>query len=552
MKTFPALAWRRSADEKIPLSSKNGVPDNGAISKSDISKEVAENMASGKSEDFSTCSTEKHASGKVDDVDSLESKPMSLLRKFAMFLSLDIIALYIVALAWLIPCRHLQCNLRKEWSVDLYNVSISTNLEIGGPLRSEVLMFAHFEENIESESVTALLCSTGSVKWQISLDFRPVHCHCKVVDVNGDDVLDCLIFGNDRLLAINASDGHVFWDRDFWKISLLTVAVSDCENEGSKWLAVVESKGSLTEYTKDRNPRERISMVILNSRSGSVVRDFPLNCDFFPKQLVTWRSETNVSRLAFHCSYNGKTEVKLISEDELCSFGRSVPKMAKFPVLFSFGSSTAVDDVFLLPVSHVGLVVGWSTMVAMATDARNPPRLLWQTMSSIRSAIKSLSGGYFISRNSTQVAAVLYDGSSSVVKVVNVSDGREVASVDLGSGTVTSVLPVSGKMEDSDSLLIVKDGSSGAAESPTASEVIDFTTESTHTANLLRQTKRYLLLTFGKENNVTELLTENRRTEVTVLASNCATLFIATLMSNQTTRISSHFLNISKNSCSCS
>lgn len=114
----------------------------------------------------------------------------------------------------------------------------------------------------------AIESRSGSPTWQVTLTQMPLDVDCEMLDCNGSGLSDCLITGEDGLLAcLEASSGHVHWYSDVHTYPRMPLPMSDIDSDGIDDLVSVE----MIERSR--------YVVLVSGRTGKLILRRPVtNC----------------------------------------------------------------------------------------------------------------------------------------------------------------------------------------------------------------------------------------------------------------------------------
>ncbi|KFM68283.1 hypothetical protein X975_12432, partial [Stegodyphus mimosarum] len=210
LKRVVEFFWRSSAaDEKTPLTRKaSTVTDNGTIAKDLKMDKVAEGTAN---------SYENFPDGGNCEKESENSNEMSILRKICFFLSLNVGVLYVVVLAWILPCRESICSsTQKDWELNLTSALLTTDLKIIREANAPSMAIIGFADD-SGGNLMGIAMPNGEISWNKSIEFIPRHVFCnydKTSKIGEESHPDCIVTAYNIMRAFSALNGSTIWQHD--------------------------------------------------------------------------------------------------------------------------------------------------------------------------------------------------------------------------------------------------------------------------------------------------------------------------------------------------
>ncbi|XP_077296609.1 uncharacterized protein LOC143918545 [Arctopsyche grandis] len=158
---------------------------------------------------------------------------MSILRKFFFVLSIFVCFLTVIIFLWVLPCSEFgQCSVsnsvklkKSSWENPYHDIELKGAISVvdGAPGRDKnlVLLFRGdvinpvHSEGVRSSSdngIILIVGNSGKVGWFIRQPRLPTDVDCSLIDVDKDDIKDCIVVGNEGLFAtFNPVTGTIIW-----------------------------------------------------------------------------------------------------------------------------------------------------------------------------------------------------------------------------------------------------------------------------------------------------------------------------------------------------
>lgn len=244
---------------------------------------------------------------------------MSSLQKFFFIFSLLLSVLYIVVFGWLIPCKKLSppipnstnIQVDEKWKMNLEGLSITSNLEAIKLLDSnEYLMMFGYSSSINQTTGFGIIAFNdidGKILWQRSTLVLPKYCKCDILDLNLDDMKECIIIGEKGYISvINASNGEEYWHKQEsyeFEIASIPALIPDYNNDGISDLVIAFSNFTSMEDLKNNNPTNVIFR-ILSGKNGIVIgSDINIQqCSTSIDKVQLWKKYNLSSDIVFYCN----------------------------------------------------------------------------------------------------------------------------------------------------------------------------------------------------------------------------------------------------------
>lgn len=143
---------------------------------------------------------------------------MSPKRKFCFIFSIAVCFVTIIVFLWVLPCSESgTCPVRiSNWENQHDGIELTGKINaVKSAFKNTLNLALFFRRNLnaaDSQSgVISVLGNNGAVAWYIPQVQTPTNLNCYSVDVNGDDINDCLVLGEMGLEAIDPVSGTIFW-----------------------------------------------------------------------------------------------------------------------------------------------------------------------------------------------------------------------------------------------------------------------------------------------------------------------------------------------------
>lgn len=421
-----------------------------------------------------------------DDV-VVDPGPMSPLRKLCFVLSILLCVFFVIAFAWLIPCKlplyvGKEKPLLVEWvlAISVDNMVLSTNLEsVPGITDARPVVFgikSITNESINSPSLMSIEASVGHIMWHVELPSQATSVSCHEIDINGDKVLDCMVLGNGFLMLINGTDGHIFWKLLSDAFSS-PVVVADCDEDSVVDIAVFSSSPN-------------VSILVLSGLSGKTISSLPVHqCNTLPKVAVSRKmGAKDLLDIVFSCVDDQESEhLWSISVEDLC---QSKTLKTKINLIQVSGIDQIADFRLLtVPVgeSRDNMIVWNETNIVLLQNQNYSVK--WTFSISPSTIIRTVTVGNFYGINTTDVAvSITENGEPSQILVLDAFVGDVQWNQTYENGTVTLLMNIPKLFSTQDGLLLK---SVGQLKLPQSSEVktveIKYFERSTHFEEFLEQ-----------------------------------------------------------------
>lgn len=141
---------------------------------------------------------------------------MSTLRKCFFIFSILLCFFMIFIFLWILPCNDGTCPVKiLSWDRKHEDIELKGNINVvAGVFRHSHNLALLFRGNILSDEdqngAISILGNSGGVAWYIPQNKVPDKIKCEM-DVNGDNVKDCLLIGNLGLKAVDPVSGEILW-----------------------------------------------------------------------------------------------------------------------------------------------------------------------------------------------------------------------------------------------------------------------------------------------------------------------------------------------------
>lgn len=143
---------------------------------------------------------------------------MSIKRKLCFVFSIAICFLTIIVFLWVIPCSESgTCPVRiSNWENQHDGIELTGKINVvKSAFKNTANLALLFKQNLNSadsqNGIISVLGNNGAVAWYINQAKPSTNLNCYLIDVNGDDINDCLVLGEMGLEAIDPISGTVFW-----------------------------------------------------------------------------------------------------------------------------------------------------------------------------------------------------------------------------------------------------------------------------------------------------------------------------------------------------
>lgn len=373
-----------------------------------------------------------------------EKQSMSTLRKIFFVFSIFLCVFFIILFIWIIPCQlpiSPISSVTKDWSLVLNNIDSVTTLLLAShsllPHPFIIMGFKDQQDNVTG--LTAINSITGQQIWTTYLHDVPIYASFDKMDVNNDNIPDCLILGNQGLLfVINIMDGHKIWYfHDHTRITNLPVLLPpvlfpSCENRTSYDLIGIISDENLKLY-----------LVRINISTGGQKGD-PLAitvCDGKITELNKW-NDSEIS-VVFHCrDENRHVNIWSLSQSAICNSNQSDVNWKR---LYSLKNA---NKVIVKPVEK-NIIIAWDDGNMILLNGSN---IKWKSSFNFME-LSVIFDGYFMSTK-LETALVIKDyNGTNMVSIINIENGNITWSKII-SDTIISVKKISNILPKSDGILL--------------------------------------------------------------------------------------------------
>lgn len=451
----------RKVGEKTPLAhSQEALIDNGTILKESI-KQTSKNFH------------EILNSPAEND----ESKSMSPWRKLCFVLSINLAIFYVIALSFLIPCHDYSCpDFQALWERNVTGISITTNIAtLSNPGLSPLILFGYIDEG--TGYLMALTTTDGKVAWNVTLNFSPRKILCgsenSRLDVDGDEILDCLIYGLHDIGTFNSSNGYTFWRKHLDLADLKLITLSPITNSSAE-------QQILAIWTRKSPSMEKETYLsTINAQNGLELHQLklPIEYSISSVKLISWKSQYDDTYWGLLSSLENKlTEVWAFQGKLLMPVLSSKAKENKdvlenyagFQTLFRWKEEELSDrsmeralggDVTIGALTS-GMAVSWANTVTMVTTVAQPPYYIeaWKKNFDDRlgspQTVTGLLTGHFVHTKDIVIAAFVQRDLDAMVYILEVTNGSIISSIPLQKVKVLDMKKVPAKKGNMDSILI--------------------------------------------------------------------------------------------------
>ncbi|KAF5278867.1 hypothetical protein FQR65_LT03556 [Abscondita terminalis] len=143
---------------------------------------------------------------------------MSAKRKICFIFSVGLCFLTLVVFLWVVPCSESgTCPVKiSNWENQHEGIELTGKINVVKSAFKNTLNLALlFKRNLNSpdsqSGVISVLGNNGVVAWYINQPKTSTNLNCYLIDVNGDEINDCLVLGEMGLEAVDPISGTVFW-----------------------------------------------------------------------------------------------------------------------------------------------------------------------------------------------------------------------------------------------------------------------------------------------------------------------------------------------------
>lgn len=195
---------------------------------------------------------------KTSNYEDVKLKPgfynMSTIRKFNFISSIFLCFLTIFVFLWVLPCDEGTCPVKIiNWDHTHQNIEMKGNINM---VRNNInqkenlaILFKHNINSVKDNSNGVILLNgnNGEVAWFISENEVPLHLNCYSIDVNQDNILDCIIVTGKYLKIIEPTSGWVIWSKQLIKITdSHPLVINDLNNDNIKDLLIVQNNNEVS------------------------------------------------------------------------------------------------------------------------------------------------------------------------------------------------------------------------------------------------------------------------------------------------------------------
>lgn len=208
---------------------------------------------------------------------------MSSLRKCFFIFSILLCFFTIFIFLWILPCNDGTCPVKiLSWDRKHEDIELKGNINVvAGVFRHSHNLALLYRGNIQSDEdqngAISILGNSGGVAWYIPQNIVSDKIKCDI-DVNGDGVKDCLLFGNLGLKAVDPVSGEILWhvrkndnNKPIKNIDF-PVVLPDLNYDGTDELLTTAGSNKI---------------LLISGRTGLVLRSFVLkHCEIVKSQAV--------------------------------------------------------------------------------------------------------------------------------------------------------------------------------------------------------------------------------------------------------------------------
>ena len=296
---------------------------------------------------------------------------MSLARKVCFLSSIISCFLIIVLFIWVLPCNNeVSCPFQiSSWESQHDDIEMKGRINVVSGTFSNsknlaVLFQKSFNKLDGTSGAISIFGGNGVVAW-ISQVKSPETLDCNLIDVNGDNVKDCLLLSEMGLQAIDPASGSVLWDlrsSDEGNYLQFPLIIPDLNGDGIKEIVSVFVGNHF--HNK---------LVIINGKFGEILGEMYIdNCETIKG------IKFNVDVIIYAC-INGSTHYYYeVNMSNIKSYtNNSKVQSISIPVVYN---NTTNEDFTLnghkLSVNNIGSCPNCQTFLALYDISEN--RELWR------------------------------------------------------------------------------------------------------------------------------------------------------------------------------
>ncbi|GFR29199.1 uncharacterized protein TNCT_429731 [Trichonephila clavata] len=395
----------------------------------------------------------------TDEVNS-KNVPMSPLRLTMFILSLIVCVLFVIIFVFFVPCTMTQnlnriCHLTHKWRKSFHNISFTSPLDFAnlGSFRSRLIILGF--EGTESESgLLAVQESNGKESWRLHLHSALSSSLCNVIDVNSDGIKECLVIGNDGLLAaIDVKKGSSLWylhnHSDLNNANSIggPVIVPDYDEDNIKDIVISYNMG----YGENSS-----HLALVSGGTGQIIGSL-IELTQCARPVTTHLSLENQNEVhvVLHCPGERNGNLWLISSKDI--HGAALNETDKVPLKSIFRIPHYKDEIqfYQVPESKNQLIIILDGMkfILLELASKFNFQMVWETYVESDRQARILTNGQFVNGSNQLVIAYSQRRQPKVIGL-NLADGKEVWSISPENGTVASGVKFSKFFGNEDGLLL--------------------------------------------------------------------------------------------------
>lgn len=247
---------------------------------------------------------------------------MSTKRKLCFTFSIALCFLTIIIFLWVLPCSESgTCPVKiSNWENQHDGIELTGKINVvNSAFKSTLNLALFYKRNLnspESQSgVISVLGNNGAVAWYIPQVGTPTDLNCYLIDVNGDDINDCLMLGEIGLESFDPISGTIYWHAHNHTESRVI--------SGLDFPVILQDLNydNINEILTTRNSyNEQSQFVIISGKSGMLMGQISVgHC------LEVHIMEITATYVVYSCRNNNETTYHQISLSEVISkiFNRS-------------------------------------------------------------------------------------------------------------------------------------------------------------------------------------------------------------------------------------
>lgn len=267
---------------------------------------------------------------------------MSLKRKLCFVFSIAVCFLTIVVFLWVIPCSESgTCPVRiSNWENQHDGIELTGKINVvKSAFKNTANLVLLFKQNLNSadsqNGIISVLGNNGGVAWYINQVKASTDLNCYLIDVNGDDINDCLVLGEMGLEAIDPVSGSVFWHAHNHSESVVMtgldfpVILQDLNYDGIN--EILTTTNAVVGESK---------FLIISGKTGILLGEISVSHSGHLSII-----EINASSVIYSCTVSNETIYHQVSISTLISN------------VFNRGDSLNLPTVKFTPESHAGYVL---------------------------------------------------------------------------------------------------------------------------------------------------------------------------------------------------